>query len=181
MFSTHGFKNTWLSLSLLFIAVGAAPTAFAESGDAVDDTLKETAYFHQPNDAHFSAGQPTLEQLHAFAEHGVRHVIDLRPPQEAPDLNNPAQVSQAGMAYYHIAIAGGDDLTREHVEVLDTILQRVGDDKVLLHCASANRVGAMMALHAAWFKDASEDEAVELGKRYGLTSLETSVRDALND
>lgn len=141
--------------------------------------LRATTNLHQPTAQHFTAGQPTAEQLQAFADHGVAHVIDLRPPEEGEPRNNAADVTRAGMAYYHIPIAGGDDLTREHVEVLDDILNRVGDDQVLMHCASSNRVGALMALRAAWLEHEDTEAAIEKGKAYGLTSLESSVRAAL--
>lgn len=141
--------------------------------------LQDVTNIQQPNDKHFSAGQPTAQQLQAFAEHGVRHVVDLRPPEESADINSAAWVSAAGMAYYHIPIAGGEGLTREHVAVLDTILQRINDEPALLHCASANRVGAMMALHAVWHQGMDQEEAIQLGKDYGLTSLEGPVRSAL--
>lgn len=149
------------------------------SDDHIPPALQDVSNIHKPNDRHYSAGQPDEAEFQTFAEHGVQHVVDLRPPEESKDINAPAWVSAAGMAYYHIPIAGADDLTREHVAVLDTILQRIGNEQAVLHCASSNRVGAMMALHGVWYKDMSEDEAIELGKDYGLTSLQDHVREAL--
>lgn len=154
-------------------------SAFADGG--IPQELKDVAYVHQPNTQHFTAGQPDDQQYQAFAEHGVRHVVDLRPPAEASDVNNAARVSAAGMAYYHIPIAGGEDLTPQHVQTLDTILQRIGEEPALLHCASANRVGALISLHAVWHQNMATEDAIALGHAYGLTSLEPHVRRAIDE
>lgn len=176
------FYRTLLALSVVFS--GGVATANANDHVGTQNLpaeLRETTNLHHPNERHYTSGQPTEQQLQAFAEHGVRHVVDLRPPAEDRELNNAAQVSRAGMAYYHIPIGGREDFTRDHVATLDTILQRIGDDQALFHCASSNRVGALMALHAVWFEGANEEEAIAKGKAYGLTSLEEAVRASLTE
>ncbi|RUO30844.1 serine/threonine protein phosphatase [Aliidiomarina sedimenti] len=160
---------------LLFSALVSMP-AWASG---IPASVQEVSHIHRPNDMHYTAGQPTESQLQAFAELGVRHVVDLRPPEESSDINEAAWVSASGMAYYHIPIASGEDLNSEHVEVLDTILQRIGDEPALLHCASSNRVGAMIALHAVWHDNMELEDAIERGKDYGLTSLESVVRQRI--
>lgn len=173
-------QGVWAALGAPMLVL----STFAMSAtDEVPATLDEVAYVQKATSQHYSAGQPTAEQYAEFANHGVRHVVDLRPPQEAAraGLNNAADVSAAGMAYYHIPIAGGEDLTREHVAALDTILQRIGDEPALLHCASGNRVGAMLALHAAWYQGQDVDAALEIGRAYGLTSLEPFVTEAIKN
>lgn len=166
------------SLALLACAGLLASSPVLADND-IPAALQDVDHIHKPNDKHYAAGQPDEDQFQAFAQQGVQHVIDLRPPEESADINGPAWVSSAGMAYYHIPIASGDDLNREHVAVLDTILQRINGESTVLHCASSNRVGAMMALHAVWYEGMSEDEAIELGKEYGLTSLQGHVREVL--
>lgn len=176
------FLNIGRALVPLSLLIASA-MAYASDANVKDlpTELRETTNLHQPTKQHFTAGQPTSKQFTAFAEYGVDHVIDLRPPEEGEARNNAADVTRAGMAYYHIPIAGSEDLTRDHVEVLDEILQRVGDDRVLMHCASSNRVGALMALRAAWLEGEDTEAAIEKGKAYGLTSLENSVRAALQN
>lgn len=163
------------------IRAGALSLFFVSSfgfANEIPAALQSVAYIHHPTQQHFTGGQPTQAQYAAFAEEGVRHVIDFRPPQESVDINGAARASEQGMAYYNIPIASGEDLTKEHVAVLDTILTRIGDEKALLHCASSNRVGAMMALYGIWYQGMDEEEAVNLGKDYGMTSLEPYVREA---
>ena len=135
----------------------------------------------QPSETLYTAGQPQPEAFAALAKVGVRHVINLRPPSETPELNEAAVVTQSTMAYYNIPISGPVDLTRENVESLDKLLKRFGDDKVLLHCSSSNRVGALMALRAAWLDGVSAEKAIEEGQRHGLTKLQPAVERLLEE
>ncbi|MGX5915233.1 fused DSP-PTPase phosphatase/NAD kinase-like protein [Aliidiomarina sp. Khilg15.8] len=168
-------------MKFVFPLILLAAIALPAQATDIPESVADVSNIHHPNEQHFTGGQPTAEQLNAFRELGVRHLVDLRPPEEAPELNGAAQTSRAGLAYYHIPIAGGDDLTRDHVAVLDTILERIGGEKAVLHCASSNRVGAMMALHAAWHEGMSQEDALQLGRDYGMTSLESHVVKQLNN
>ena len=49
----------------------------------------------------------------------------------------------------------------------------------MVHCASGNRVGAMLALKAAWIDGASPEEALQLGVDAGLTRLHDRVATLL--
>lgn len=133
-------------------------------------------------DKHLSvAGQPTAEELQRFAAAGGTRVIDLRAPEEDRGYDEAAAVTAAGMRYYNLPITGAAGLTRENVKKLDSLLADSDDGKTLLHCASANRVGALMALRARWLQGASEAEALEMGRRHGLTSLQPQVETLLRE
>lgn len=149
----------------------------ATSAGAAADT--DIPNFQKLSPQAFAAGQPPASAFEALADRGVRHVINLRPIAEGPDYNEAAAATAAGMAYYNIPIAGAVDLTRANVERLDAVLARTGDEAFLLHCASSNRVGALMALRNAWVEGAPASEALAEGKRWGLTSLEPAVRERL--
>jgi protein tyrosine phosphatase (PTP) superfamily phosphohydrolase (DUF442 family) len=84
------------------------------------------------------------------------------------------------MSYVRIPVAGAADLTRINVELLDTAL-RVAEPagRVLLHCVSGNRVGALLALRENWLYGASPEDALALGRAAGLTSLEPETRKLL--
>lgn len=168
-------------MRFLFAVMLLASFSLSAQGNEIPASVADVPNIHHPTPQHFTGGQPDAGQLKAFHNLGVRHLVDLRPPEEAPNLNGAAQTSRAGLAYYHIPIAGGEDLTRDHVAVLDTILKRIDGEKTLLHCASSNRVGAMMALHAAWHQGKSQQEAIQLGRDYGMTSLESRVVEQLQN
>lgn len=133
------------------------------------------------SDDFYVAGQPTAQELVEFAGDGGRHVIDLRGPSESPGFDEAAVVREAGMTYHKLPITGAAGLTRENVRSLDSLLSRLEGEKTLLHCASANRVGALMALRAKWLYGASEAEALALGREHGLTSLQPQVERLLKE
>lgn len=125
-----------------------------------------------------SAGQPSASDLAAAKAAGIRHVINLRPPAEAADFDEAAVVAALGLPYTVIPVAGPDDLTMKAVTALDQALAAV-EGPVLVHCASANRVGALLALRAAWMQGASAEDALALGQAGGLTRMAPLVAERL--
>ena len=102
-------------------------------------------------------------------------MINLRSHEEMKSIAEEAAVTGAGMRYHHIAVAGIEDLNRNNAMQLDKLLAQAGNKNTLIHCKSSNRVGALMALRAAWLQDKGAEEALAIGKQYGLSSLEPEV------
>ena len=86
---------------------------------------------------------------------------------------------QAGIGYTNLPIRGAGDLTRANVVRFDQLLREAGTQETLVHCASGNRVGAMIALRAAWIDGKSSEAALAEGRRWGMKSLEPAVRERL--
>ena len=128
-----------------------------------------------PEPNRYAGGQPDAEALASLAAQGLKHVINMRPHAETPDIDPAAMAENAGLSYWNLPIAGPGDLSREHAQALDDKLAEIGDEPVLIHCASSNRVGALMALRAVWLHDVAPDEALALGERYGLTTMRPVV------
>jgi uncharacterized protein (TIGR01244 family) len=128
-----------------------------------------------------SAGQPSAEQWAQLRDAGVSHVLNIRPNEELPGINEEAQVHQAGMQYAHLPIASADSLTAEAVDELAAHIAQVRSGKLLIHCGSGNRVGALLALYVHRYHGASIEEAIAYGQRAGLTGLEPTVRQLLLD
>lgn len=122
-----------------------------------------------------SAGRLQPADIARVREAGIRHVIDLTPDAETPDFDEEAAVRAAGLAYSNLPLRGAVDLTRENVIAFDALV-RTAKRPVLVHCASGNRVGAMAALRAAWVEGKPADEAIDIGKAWGLKGLEAEVR-----
>ena len=139
------------------------------------------AGFSRPEDNCLCGGQPDQEQLKQAARDGLSRVINLRPPSEDHGFDEAAHAEQCGLAYHCLPIAGPDDLTLENVQRLHDLLELAGEEHTLLHCASGNRVGALMALRAAWLHDMSAEQALEVGRRWGLTKMEPTVAALLKD
>lgn len=134
----------------------------------------------KPEPNRLAGGQPAPEEFADLAAAGVRHVVNLRPHSETPDINPEALVTGAGMQYHNLPIAGPADLSRESVDALDTLLQQIGDEAALVHCASSNRVGALMALRAAWLHGTEAQEALAIGEHWGLTKMRPIVEALLS-
>lgn len=135
--------------------------------------LKPTADIH-------AAGQPSADELAALARDGVRTVINLRAPSEPADFDEPRVAEGLGLRYVNVPVSGADDLTPETIARFSRELARARDDgAVLVHCASANRVGALLALDHGLTGGAPREEALALGRDGGMVSLEPVVDDLL--
>ncbi len=154
-------------------------SGFAGHAADLPESLKDIQALQHVSENLYTAGQPKRESFAILAKAGVRHLINLRPPSETPELNEAAVVTQANMAYYNIPISGPEDWTRDNVKLLDHLLRKLEKEKVLLHCSSSNRVGALIALRAVWINGLPLEEAISEGRRHGLTKLEEKVRQFL--
>lgn len=131
-----------------------------------------------PADGIVSAGRIDAEDMGKLQSAGIRHVIDLSVDAETPDFDEAAAVRGSGMTYENLPIRGPSDLTKDNVAAFDRLLKEARHP-VLIHCGSGNRVGAMAALRAAWIEGKSVEDAVAIGKSFGLTMLEPAVRERL--
>lgn len=175
--------NNPSSLVLALVAISCVACANETPGDTaanihVDIDRIVAAGEAVPVDGITSAGQPDEVALRVFADSGYAAVIDMRGPDEDRGLEDErALVEALGMDYVLIPIDSPDDINFATVGKLQEVLQNI-DGPVLVHCASGNRVGAVLALRHS-LTGASPEESIELGKNAGLTRLEGVVRDRL--
>lgn len=132
----------------------------------------------QPRPDLITAGQPSAQQLRDVAANGVTTVIDLRRADEDRGYDEAALAEQLGLRYVRLPIAGPSDITEANARTLDRLLKQDGG-KTLLHCASANRAGALLSVIEARVNGASVDDALKLGRDAGMTSLEPAARATL--
>ncbi len=131
----------------------------------------------QPEPQITTGGAPTAEDLSAAAAAGYVLVVDLRAEAEPGQPEARAAVEALGMRYASLPVAGADGVTLEAAAELDALLASA-EGPAIVHCASGNRVGALMALRA--FAGGAEVEAaLATGRDAGLTSLEGAVRERL--
>lgn len=124
-------------------------------------------------------GQPTADVLRQAADAGIKVVVNFRGESEDSGYDEAGAAAALGLTYLRVPVAGPQGLTPENVRLFDAVLQQIGDQPALMHCASGNRVGAIHALHAAKYRDMDAEAAIELGRKHGLTSLEGAVREQL--
>mgnify|MGYP001827704577 FL=1 len=168
---------------LLLLGLGTACSVAYEQDPGAPSTLKADldAVVEQrqvtPVDGVTTAGQPDAEAFKVFAEAGYVAVIDIRTAGEDRGLDEAAVVQGLGMDYLQMPVGGSDGITFENAEKLDQLIG-LYDEPVLVHCGSANRVGALFALHV--FRETGDmDKALEAGRAAGLTRLEGTVREVL--
>lgn len=133
---------------------------------------------HVPRAGLVTGGQPAADSWRDLRASGVVRVVNLRPAAELGGRDEAGEVAANGMDYVQIDVAGPDDLTEGNARQLWQALQD-GSGMVLVHCASGNRAGALLALAAAQDGGMSPQAALEFGQAAGLTKLEPIVRERL--
>jgi uncharacterized protein (TIGR01244 family) len=124
-------------------------------------------------------GQPSENDLVILSKSGVKTVINLRGDGEFNDFNEKEKVEALGMNYISIPIAGVSGINNENLKLFSKAI--VNQEQVFVHCASGNRVGAMFALDAHFNHNNNLEEAITVGKKSGLTRLESTVRKVINN
>lgn len=131
----------------------------------------------QPRPGLYTAGQPAAAAWQVAADNGITTVINLRPMAEMDGRDEAAEVAAAGLGYFELPVAGAGDVTIDNARRLeDLIAQAPGP--VLVHCASGNRVGALLALAEVDVRGA--EQALAFGRSAGLGSLESRVRQVID-
>ena len=171
---------------LVCIATFLMASAVAFAGDAetaavaklkVDLDAVVEAGKVEPVDGITSAGQPDEAGFKVFADSGYIAVIDLRTEGEDRGVEDePALVEGLGMEYVNFPIGRGD-ITIEKANELNRLLEQY-DEPVLVHCGSANRVGALLALQH-YDENGDLEKALEVGREGGMTRLEDAVKKEL--
>jgi protein tyrosine phosphatase (PTP) superfamily phosphohydrolase (DUF442 family) len=118
-----------------------------------------------------TAGQPSADQMRAAADAGVQVVIDLRDPMEPRPFDEATTASTLGLTYINIPVGPGTLTDATLDRVLATVREHA-DTPTLLHCASANRVGAALIPYFILDQGMGEQDAVDAAMRVGLRSAE---------
>jgi len=165
-------------LALLIANPGFTQSAKAVDHEAIEQAAVANLSVHENNV--YASAQPTPEQLQQLADAGVRHIINLRPESEQ-DWDEKSAAEAAGIAYHAIPVAGRADLTLANAEALDNLLASLQGQGVLVHCASSNRVGGLRAITALEKNGSSLEQALAEGRQWGLTGMEPTVREVLEE
>lgn len=110
---------------------------------------------------------------------GFVTVLDLRGPKEGT-ASEQADVESRGLRYFNIPVIEQAP-TDEQVEAFTHIVEDPANQPILIHCSTANRVGAMWTLYQVR-KGLSVAIALEEGRSIGLqTEREKAIRVRLGD
>lgn len=121
-----------------------------------------------------TAVQPRREHFRRLAEAGFRTVVDLRAAGESRGFDEAAAAHDAGLAYENIPVTA-QTLGDAQFDRVRSLLTRSGTRPVLVHCASANRVGAVLIPYLLLDEGRTAGEAIEIAQRAGLRSQELAA------
>ena len=124
-------------------------------------------------------GQPSQNDLIILSKSGIKTVINLRGEDEFNDFDEKSKVEALGMSYISLPIAGASGINKKNLALFSKAIEK--PEQAFVHCASGNRVGAMFALDAYFNKDENLEDAITIGKKSGLTRLETKVRRVITE
>lgn len=169
-----------LSILTLLVLVGCADPAPPQAGGPPQASVTiELMNRADPLPGVTTSGQPDQAALQELATAGYAAVIDLRGVDEDRGFDEKNAVEGLGMNYISLPINGGGGITYENASLLDEALSGI-DGPVLLHCATSNRVGALLSLREH-MHGASPEKALELGTEAGLAGLRQTVEARLDE
>lgn len=171
-------RSIAFSLPLVAALLAGCAHALTDSAATIAAAPATAVELKQPLPGLYTAGQPAVTDWKAIRARGVRTVVNLRPPGELKERDEAAEVRAAGLRYVEIPVAGADGITAANARALHDALSP-GHGGVLVHCASGNRAGALLALEQADFDGVPKEAALELGRKAGMTSTEARLRQAL--
>ncbi len=166
-----------LGLMLTACADDATPALNTSGLKLEDASLGQTPNVHRFG-KYLLAGQPSAEDFKLAKEQGIKRVINMRHEQEIKDLGEPKLVKSLGMDYVSIPWSAPEEMTDALIEETRKAFSDV-DTPTLIHCGSANRVGALWMIWRALDGGLQANEAMEEAKRVGLKSQGYASR-ALN-
>ena len=128
--------------------------------------------------AFYLAGQPSKADFQQVKKNGIKTVINLRMPEEL-SFDEEQVVTDLGMSYHNLGIGSPDMMTDQLFSEIREILNEAENQPVLLHCGSANRVGAMWLAFQALDGGLSIEAALAEAKTVGLRNpaMEVKVKD----
>lgn len=152
----------------------AQPQARAEIGRIETANVGEIPKLSLAGDVYLS-GQPSSADLGVLKAAGVRSVMNLRHSNEPIGFDEGARVSELGMEYLHEPFAGSSELNDGVFDRCRALLESA-PRPLLVHCGSANRVGAVWIPWRVLDGGVPLEQAVAEAKQIGLRSPELEAK-----
>ena len=149
------------------LAMGGAMTSslFAEVPASLDEAAFPNYHVIRPGLA--AAGQPSPSGMAQLKALGFKTVVNLRTEKEGAK-DEEAVVKALGLAYVSVPVTA-ETLSQEDADAVARVIDDPAAGPVLLHCSTANRVGAVWGLLRVR-QGKTLDEAEAEGRAIGLKS-----------
>lgn len=148
------------------------------SSRSLEDLADRIPYGGLPVPGILTAGQFNAGQLQQLGDAGVRAIIDIRAPEEGRGFDEAGEARKAGLEYHNIPVVQGAVGAAEF-DAIRAILRDDARRPVVVHCATANRVGAALIPWLMLDEKLSRDEALRVAREIGLRS-DVLARTALD-
>jgi uncharacterized protein (TIGR01244 family) len=172
-------RSLWFITVVAMLGAAISPGAFCSISaqqeptklDKIQQALKDDVpHILCIDERVATGGQPTDAAFAKLAANGYRAVLNLRTAAEGIDLKHEQEaVEKAGMRYISVPVVSSAPKP-EQVDQFIKAVQDKDNQPMLIHCGSANRVGAFWMIHRAIDQGWPEDKAVEEATKIGLTS-----------
>jgi uncharacterized protein (TIGR01244 family) len=129
-----------------------------------------------------TGGQPTEQAFGKLAAEGFRSVLNLRTASEDIDLEKQRDLAErSGLKYINIPIVTNAPEEKRINEFISAVKDK-SNYPMLIHCGSANRVGALWMIYRVLEDGLTEDKALEEATKIGLTnsSLKTFAQNYIS-
>jgi len=120
----------------------------------------------------YFAGQPDKATLEHFRSLGGETVINLRDPSELK-FNERLMVHDLGLRYYNFPVPGKQPVNPSIMLATSWAIEHEGKVPIFVHCSSGNRAAVALAAHLTRKLGLTQDEAVSISERSGLTHPNT--------
>ena len=155
-----------ISIAMVDFAGTARKTAPAAKPQLEPAALGSTENVHRFGDI-WLASQPGKDDLEIAKELPIRTVVNLRKKNEV-DWDEEAAVRALGMLYQGIPFQTPEELTDAVFDAARRALTDKENAPLLLHCASANRVGTIWLAHRVLDDGLAYEAALREAEAVGL-------------
>lgn len=115
------------------------------------------------------AGQPGERAWGALKSRGVNQVINIRSAHEADFSKDKESAENQGMSYHEVPLMFDGKISKDAAKKISEIVESAGDEKLVVHCGTANRVAGWLMVHLAQKGMAFED-SVKIAQKSGLSN-----------
>ena len=162
----------WILIVTAILSVSSFSFHLPQAGRERLDQIQQTLQTDVPHvlclsNSFATGGQPSDQAFSKLAANGFRSVLNLRTAAEGVDLEKERTlVEQSGMRYINIPVVSSAPKA-EQVDEFIRVVKNKANHPMLIHCRSANRVGAFMLIYSVidqgWTEAKAEEEAVKIG------------------
>ncbi|MEE3373111.1 MAG: methyltransferase domain-containing protein [Planctomycetota bacterium] len=131
--------------------------------------LGETRNVHQCGKLYL-AGQPKRGDLARIKAQGIKRIVTLRQDTEL-DWDQAAAARDLGLEFIKVPFRAPNTLTDEVFDKVRTLLRDTANTPTLLHCGSANRVGAVWLTFRVLDQKVPLATALLEARKIGLTTV----------